>query len=158
GGRGLVGGLDHRGGDPRRPPPRAGRHAGRHRLSGLDDLARRSRAVPRPPPHRGRRDAPRAARPPGLRGDGPSLRDGGGVKTSERDRPEEHFPPTGDGALPTEPGTPVEPAAAREPQTAIGVLRRGLRESPELRRGLAFTIALALASAIGRLFIPILLQ
>lgn len=80
------------------------------------------------------------------------------MKTNERERPEEHFPPTGDGALPTEPGTPVEPAAEREPQSAIGVLRRGLRESPELRRGLAFTIALALASAIGRLFIPILLQ
>ncbi len=80
------------------------------------------------------------------------------MKTNERERPEEHFPPVGDGVLPTEPGTPAEPAAAREPQTAIGVVRRGLRESPELRRGLAFTIALALLSAIGRLFVPILIQ
>jgi putative ABC transport system ATP-binding protein len=40
---------------------------------------------------------------------------------------------------------------------AWSVLRRGLRESPELRAGLGFTVALALANAIGRLILPILI-
>ncbi len=38
------------------------------------------------------------------------------------------------------------------------MLRRGLRESPELRAGLGFTIALSFASTVGRLLVPILVQ
>jgi ATP-binding cassette, subfamily B, bacterial len=41
---------------------------------------------------------------------------------------------------------------------AIALLRRGLRESPALRRGLGWTIALALVGAGGRLLVPILIQ
>ncbi|MFL5766438.1 MAG: ABC transporter ATP-binding protein [Actinomycetota bacterium] len=41
---------------------------------------------------------------------------------------------------------------------AVSVLRRGLRESPEMRVGIGFTIALALADTVGRLLIPILIQ
>ena len=41
---------------------------------------------------------------------------------------------------------------------AMQVLRRGLRESPELRRGLGVTAAVALFAAAGRLMVPILTQ
>jgi ATP-binding cassette, subfamily B, bacterial len=44
------------------------------------------------------------------------------------------------------------------PKGALHVLRRGLRESPELRAGLGFTIALSFASTIGRLLVPVLVQ
>ncbi|HET9051553.1 MAG TPA: ABC transporter ATP-binding protein, partial [Candidatus Dormibacteraeota bacterium] len=43
-------------------------------------------------------------------------------------------------------------------QGAWQVLRRGLRESPELRRGLVATVALAVATAAGRLVVPVLVQ
>jgi ABC-type multidrug transport system fused ATPase/permease subunit len=42
--------------------------------------------------------------------------------------------------------------------TAMQVLRRGLRISPELKVGLRVTVALALAAAVGRLVIPITIQ
>jgi putative ABC transport system ATP-binding protein len=41
---------------------------------------------------------------------------------------------------------------------AVAVLRRGLRESPELRRGLWLTVLFAVLSAVGRLTIPVLVQ
>ncbi|MDH3706930.1 MAG: ABC transporter transmembrane domain-containing protein, partial [Acidimicrobiia bacterium] len=41
---------------------------------------------------------------------------------------------------------------------AAEVLRRGIAVSPELRTGLAMTLAMALLSAAGRLVIPILIQ
>ncbi|MDP9242508.1 MAG: ABC transporter ATP-binding protein/permease [Actinomycetota bacterium] len=41
---------------------------------------------------------------------------------------------------------------------ALSVLRRGLRESPEMRVGIGFTIALAFADTVGRLLVPILIQ
>ena len=41
---------------------------------------------------------------------------------------------------------------------AMGVLRRGLAASPELRKGIALTVAMAVATAIGRLVIPVLIQ
>jgi putative ABC transport system ATP-binding protein len=41
---------------------------------------------------------------------------------------------------------------------AMGVLRRGLRVTPELRRGLAFTLVLAATAAAGRLAVPVLIQ
>jgi ATP-binding cassette, subfamily B, bacterial len=54
-------------------------------------------------------------------------------------------------------GTPVTPAAD-EPTSAFAVLRRGIRESPELRAGIGFTLAMALAGATGRVLVPILIQ
>lgn len=61
-----------------------------------------------------------------------------------------------DGRSPTAPGEERD-----RPQRlggALRVLRRGLRESPELRAGLGFTLAMAAAVTVGRLVIPILVQ
>jgi ATP-binding cassette subfamily B protein len=41
---------------------------------------------------------------------------------------------------------------------AMEVLRRGLRVSPELRTGIAFTVGMAIATAVGRLVTPVLIQ
>ena len=41
---------------------------------------------------------------------------------------------------------------------AIEVLRRGLAVSPELRTGIAFTLGMAVATAVGRLVTPVLIQ
>jgi ATP-binding cassette, subfamily B, bacterial len=43
-------------------------------------------------------------------------------------------------------------------RSAWGVLRRGLRESPELRRGLALTVIISLAATASALVAPILIQ
>ena len=63
--------------------------------------------------------------------------------------------PRRDAIPPPEEATPE--GAPRPVQGAWSVLRRGLRESPELRAGLGFTVALALANAVGRLILPILI-
>ena len=44
------------------------------------------------------------------------------------------------------------------PDGAVSILRRGLAASPELKVGIGFTIAMAVAAAIGRLVVPILVQ
>ncbi|HEX9260412.1 MAG TPA: ABC transporter transmembrane domain-containing protein, partial [Acidimicrobiales bacterium] len=41
---------------------------------------------------------------------------------------------------------------------AMGTIRRGLRESPELRQGMWGTLALAFAGTSGRLVVPIVIQ
>ena len=41
---------------------------------------------------------------------------------------------------------------------AMEVLRRGLAVSPELRTGIAFTVGMAIATAVGRLVTPVLIQ
>ena len=41
---------------------------------------------------------------------------------------------------------------------ALKVLKRGLADSPEMRKGLGYTIALAMAFAVGSLLIPVLVQ
>ena len=45
-----------------------------------------------------------------------------------------------------------------EQPPALGILRRGLRASPELRRGLGVTVVFALLSALARLVLPVLIQ
>ena len=45
-----------------------------------------------------------------------------------------------------------------ELQGAWGVLRRGIRESPELRRGLAFTVVVSLGVTVASLLTPLLVQ
>jgi putative ABC transport system ATP-binding protein len=45
-----------------------------------------------------------------------------------------------------------------EQQPALRILRRAVRESPELRRGLGITVVFALLSALARLVLPILVQ
>jgi ATP-binding cassette, subfamily B, bacterial len=68
-------------------------------------------------------------------------------------------------------GTFDGPAALQRPQRAatseeaalaeagaVAVLRRGLRATPELRVGLAFTLAAAVTTAAGKLLVPILIQ
>ncbi len=54
----------------------------------------------------------------------------------------------------------VEDDDARDlgPDGAIAILKRGIAASPELKVGIWFTIAMAIAAAIGRLVIPILVQ
>lgn len=44
------------------------------------------------------------------------------------------------------------------PVRALEVLRRGLAVSPELRTGIAFTVGMAVATAVGRLVTPVLIQ
>jgi ATP-binding cassette subfamily B protein len=44
------------------------------------------------------------------------------------------------------------------PSGAIAVLRRGISESPELRKGIGFTLLMALAGAAGRVLVPVLIQ
>jgi putative ABC transport system ATP-binding protein len=72
---------------------------------------------------------------------------------------EEVTPPGGwEGPSPSE----IESAPVEDdlPQIegALRLLRRGLRETPELRAGIGYTIALAMALTAGRLLIPILIQ
>ena len=43
-------------------------------------------------------------------------------------------------------------------QGALSVLKRGLSESAELRRGLGYTVAFAMVGAVGALLIPVLVQ
>ncbi len=45
-----------------------------------------------------------------------------------------------------------------EQPAAMGILRRGLRSTPELRQGLKVTIAFALLSSLARLVLPVLIQ
>ncbi|MEZ5321715.1 MAG: ABC transporter ATP-binding protein [Microthrixaceae bacterium] len=52
--------------------------------------------------------------------------------------------------------TPTDEESGRV--RAASVLRRGIAESPELRRGLSVTVALALVVAAGRIVIPIAIQ
>ncbi len=81
------------------------------------------------------------------------------VRTGTREAPVEELLPHQalDGVLPREPGTPEEAPPAGL-QSAWRVLTRGLRETPELRAGLAFTMAMALSNTIGRLVLPLLIQ
>jgi putative ABC transport system ATP-binding protein len=51
-----------------------------------------------------------------------------------------------------------EPADESGGRGAMWVLRRGIGSSPELRRGLLFTVLLAVVSAIGKLSVPVLIQ
>lgn len=55
------------------------------------------------------------------------------------------------------PPAPVEEVVT-DAGGAMQVLRRGLAASPELRRGLWFTVLMALAGAAGRIVIPVLIQ
>src|SRR5688572_1631198 len=56
---------------------------------------------------------------------------------------------------------PVRAATADEAAlaeaSAVAVLRRGLRATPELRVGLVFTLAAAVTTAAGKLAVPILI-
>jgi len=47
---------------------------------------------------------------------------------------------------------------AEEQPPAMQILRRGVRDSPELRKGLGITISFALISALARLVLPVLVQ
>lgn len=51
-----------------------------------------------------------------------------------------------------------QPADESDGRGAMWVLRRGIGSSPELRRGLRFTVLLAVVSAAGKLAVPVLIQ
>jgi putative ABC transport system ATP-binding protein len=57
-------------------------------------------------------------------------------------------------AIPLDDDLPIPP----ELQRTSAVLRRGLRESPELRTGLGFTLILSFAVIVATLVVPILIQ
>ena len=54
------------------------------------------------------------------------------------------------------PGTPEEEHVLQA--GAIGVLRRGIAVTPELRQGVVLTLLMAVAGAGGKLAVPILIQ
>ncbi|MEX2274469.1 MAG: ABC transporter ATP-binding protein [Actinomycetota bacterium] len=70
------------------------------------------------------------------------------------------FEPTDvlDGEARVEPASPPDDEVDPELSGAWQVLKRGLRETPEMRVGLWFTVALALVMTVGQLLIPILIQ
>jgi ATP-binding cassette, subfamily B, bacterial len=67
-------------------------------------------------------------------------------------RPAAHQRPTDAASPPGPHRSPLEDAGA------VAVLRRGLQVMPELKVGLAFTLAMATATAIGKLAVPVLVQ
>jgi ATP-binding cassette subfamily B protein len=52
----------------------------------------------------------------------------------------------------------ADQAAPDEPSSAIAVLRRGVAAMPEIKRGIAVSIAFAVVVAAGRLLIPVAIQ
>src|SRR5437867_3775652 len=51
------------------------------------------------------------------------------------------------------------PRSSQEtPAGSLSVLRRGLRESPDLKSGLRYTVWLGLAMTVGRVVVPVLIQ
>jgi putative ABC transport system ATP-binding protein len=54
--------------------------------------------------------------------------------------------------------TPEDITTSRDLDGAWAVLRRGLRQSPELKAGALYTMALATAGALGSLLLPVLIQ
>ena len=65
-------------------------------------------------------------------------------------------PPERDGRA--APAAPAEAVSALEQAGAMEVFRRGLAVTPEIRAGLAFTAAMAAATATGKLAVPVLIQ
>jgi putative ABC transport system ATP-binding protein len=74
--------------------------------------------------------------------------------------PVEEFVPVEelDAEPPPGPRSPDDPDAGVELGGAASVLRRGLRATPEIRVGLAATLALAAVMTLGRLLVPVLIQ
>jgi putative ABC transport system ATP-binding protein len=64
----------------------------------------------------------------------------------------------GEGASPDPTAEGGAPVVVTTPGGAMEVLRRGLAASPELKRGLLFTVLMAVAAAVGRIVIPVLIQ
>jgi ATP-binding cassette subfamily B protein len=68
----------------------------------------------------------------------------------------EEAPP---GSLDGEPARPATPEEERlRDAGAIEVLRRGLAVTPELRQGIVLTVVMAMATAAGKLAVPVLIQ
>jgi len=78
--------------------------------------------------------------------------------TDDGTRPDESALAYGRGALFDDPTELLIEDVETPAVAATQVLRRGLAASPELRSGIAFTIAMAVATAVGRLVTPVLIQ
>jgi ATP-binding cassette, subfamily B, bacterial len=83
--------------------------------------------------------------------------EGGGHVGRRRD--EERWAHGPDGWEEPRPTTPADEEQIGPPiEGAVALIRRGLRATPELKAGIGFTIAMAMAMTAGRLLIPILIQ
>ncbi len=162
--RDVGGRRDGGGADPARSARRARHDHADRRAPGLDDRARRPRAVHAGRSHRRDRNAQRAPRDqPRLRGHGARLRPRGGVMTRTGDKTvhgaahdvvadsapaqaRDEFTERVFAAFEDDDVTPAGSTAAG----ALSVLRRGLTASPELRVGLKATIVFAIVAALGK--------
>jgi ATP-binding cassette subfamily B protein len=105
--------------------------------------------------------------PPGAAGAAPVVGDRPGDPAAETvpiDAHEAAVEVLADSAPPGSHDEPRPVPVASPPEThilqagAIEVLRQGLRATPELRRGIRATVAMAVATAVGRLAVPVLIQ
>jgi ATP-binding cassette, subfamily B, bacterial len=67
-------------------------------------------------------------------------------------------PGTYDEDRPCPEATPEEPGDELAGEGAIGVLRRGLAVTPELKEGVWLTVVLAFVTSVGKLAVPVLIQ
>ncbi len=79
-------------------------------------------------------------------------------EVDEVDAPDASVAAYGRGALFDDPTELLIEEVETPAVAATEVLRRGLAASPELRTGIGFTVAMAVATAIGRLVTPVLIQ
>ena len=79
-------------------------------------------------------------------------------EVDEVDAPDASVAAYGRGALFDDPTELLIEEVETPAVDATEVLRRGLAASPELRTGIGFTVAMAVATAIGRLVTPVLIQ
>ncbi|CAN5787218.1 ABC transporter ATP-binding protein [soil metagenome] len=102
----------------------------------------------------------------GVPGDSDTMRPDEAMPGTNRSQPS-HNPPAGGNAAETERSSATDDTrigeagaaeAAQSKQGALSILRRGIATSPELKVGLAFTVVMALATAGGKLAIPVLIQ
>src|SRR5439155_2221562 len=143
--RHLVGRPDRRGRHPGRASSRAVDDADRGRLPALHDPPRRPRDLPGERRGQGHRPARGPARPrAGVRRDHPRLR----ARRAGR-------------AMSAVVELLADDEDAKVPEHlkgAFAVLGRGIKESPELRTGLGFTVIVSLGVTVASLVTPVLVQ
>jgi putative ABC transport system ATP-binding protein len=90
---------------------------------------------------------------------GTGRRHGPNRRTDQGAQVEEIVPPSGfDAGQPRRPAAPEEAEELPQIQGALRLLRRGIRETPQLLNGILHTLLLAIVLTAGRLLVPILIQ